>query len=598
MAPRPEERLRRLFDDGHNEGATPEERAKQAALLLAIPPAVREQQAKLLISAFRRATRDRGMPFDVDSQVLNRFRSSFFGGGEFRTHHRVALSEVTADAQKIAFGGPTDRFREENAAFCHLMYQGLQKRFLDRYQGERPEDFLDRPRKASRNLTAMVIDILSKLYHAPPRREFVPNTETSIEAALRKIWGKHFNLSMLEIDRYTRLQGTTSVRPFFDPVMPGNIRLWRFRSDQLRVILDPRRPWEPSAVIERDQPFDNRAPIRIWTRFAMVEMIGRKVTAELHGMGRVPHTFFRDRLGWASFFVEGRGRSLCDGNATVNQKLTDLNEVFQMQGFGVPWIRGETEEDEPSISPRTPIWFKDAEPHHGLFFAQPSGAIQTIRQEIRDDVASILSEQRVPEAALGITIGRTPPSGAALREALRPLLDDLEERAMLFEPQEVDLADSCLRVLRENEPEGFDYDPKVDRPAFAVHYGQPEFSVGLRDQTMRDEFEIAHSIITAAQILRRQKPEEFKTDEQAIQQIIKNQQEAARIGAGQTTFDEDDLDAAFSEAFPLVPGEEDNRTTSQVVADMMLADSLQTAAVDTKKPRRIQQGECGPTNGQ
>ena len=58
--------------------------------------------------------------------------------------------------------------REEDSWFRWQMYEGYQEQFLDRLEGEEPEDFDKRRNKETRNITAMLVDLKGSLYRAPP----------------------------------------------------------------------------------------------------------------------------------------------------------------------------------------------------------------------------------------------------------------------------------------------------------------------------------------------------------------------------------------------------------------------------------------------
>lgn len=490
--------------------------AKEAALLRAA------MKLAKLGSGFRRQ--------NVDSLIIPSFQHTHSGnaqrGGSYRDAHAQVVAEENLNVREIAFRGPSDELREEHAAFCYLMYQGYQQRFVDRHPGETPEAYLDRARKSTINLTRLVIRVLSQLYRKPPRREIREATPDHVKIALREIWGNQFNLDLLAVDRYTRLLGTTAVRPFYDPSSPGGIKLWAFLSHQLRVIPDPARPWKPLAVIERHEPFANKQRIIIWTdkSFLLIKENGAAHGLP-HSLGRIPITFFKDDRCFTSFFVEGRGRGLCDQNAVINAKLTDINEIEQFQGFAVP-CAVNPKEDQITVGPRRVLVFEPASKDEpwGLEFKSPDAPISELRAGIQDDMRNLLRQEQVPDAALGAEIGRRALSGVAIRQAMSPIVSDNEERGLAFNPVEVDLADNMLRIksAHESATGGFTYNPKGDQPHFTVDYQPIEFPTDIRDQIAQDEFDIAQGIETPPSIMRRRDPLKFKTHEEAVAAWEKN----------------------------------------------------------------------------
>ena len=506
---------------------------------------------------------------NVDSVVLPRFqRAIFFGRGTaFRDAHRVTTSATRQDVRRLAFSGPPDLFREEHSAFCYLMYLGYQHRFVDRHPGETPEEFLDRARKSTMNITRLVIRVLSQLYRRPPTREFVEDTTPEhIQEALEEVWSDQYNLDLLAVDRYTRLLGTVGVRPFFDPTAPGNIRLWAFLSHQLRVIPDPARPWKPRAVIERHEPFAHQTRTIIWTdkTFLLIRENGTGVGLP-HALGRIPITFFKDEISYTSFFVEGRGRGLCDQNAVINGKMTDLNEIEQFQGFSVP-IAINPVEDEITIGPKRVLVFRPTgnEPF-GIEFRSPNAPLAELRMGLEMNVSQLLRENEVPTAALGADVARQAISGVALKAAMSPIQQDNDERGRLFGPVEQDLADTVLRIKAKHEP-GFVYNPETDRPVFVTNYQPMRFPTAVRDEIARDEFDVAHGVRTPAQIIRERAPHLFKTEESSLEQWNDNLTEVRGAGFPVPAAMEGEGDGPLAD---LVPPSLDDE---ELLADMMRAE--------------------------
>lgn len=510
---------------------------------------VDSEEAHLLAQAIQLA-RQREPAIGLDVSPLRTVRRTLANlrGQAYRKHHKLVMEALTrvSDAE-VAFGDVPDQVREAHSAFCYEMYKGNQTRFLDRNPDETPEEFVDRPRKSTLNITQLVIHTLSKLYHKPPVRKLEEDTAAHVEAALSEIWNDLHNLTWLEADRYTRLVGTVAIRPFYDATVPGRIRPWVFLSHQLRVVPDEERPWEPAAVIERVQPFARRHKATIWTAKSFVTLKNNQVHYEPHSMGRVPHVFVRDRLSFTSFFVEGRGRILCDPNAILNNDLTDLEEVKQLQGFATLQIVNPAE-DDIRVGPREAFVFrpKEAGEPYGIQYVSPGAPIGELRQDCDRQISNILRVNRVPEAALGAEIGRRSLSGRAIQAAMQPLIEDLEERGRLFEPLERDYADAALRVKNEYEP-GFFYDPLMQAPYFQTDWAEMSFPLDTADQIAQDEFDVAHGIRTPAEIIRREDPDRYETHEAAVEQWHKNLAEMNSAGWSPPREDEEqpDLQASF-----------------------------------------------------
>ncbi len=553
---------------------------------------IEEEEAELIAEAIA-LSKNRARRASHEIPALRSVRRTFFAtsdttGKDFRKFHDLVTQEIQGlTPAEVAFGDIPDECREQYSAFCWSMYAGHQELFLDRHEDEDPAEFLNRPQKRTLNVTRLVIDTLSKLYHRPPTRKHKSETQPGpggeeievfdspieIRDRLDEIWsGELFNRSMQEIDRRCRLVGTVAVRPMYDPDLPGGIRLWLYMSHQLRVIPDPAAPWKPAAVIERVHPFGKEQSTTIWTDTWFVDLRSkRRVTVERHGLGRIPHVFCRDELSYNSFFTEGRGRVLCNPNAILNNDLSDLESIKQMQGFSLLELVNPVN-DKQRVGPRETATFRPSDKTRpfGARFVSPNAPLGELRADIAQQVEQILSVNGVPSAALGAEVNRRTLSGAAIRAAMQPIVSDNKNRESLFKPLEHDLADSMLRIVRRHEP-GFAYNPITDRPQFTLFYQPLEFPLDVRDQVVKDDFDIAQAITTPAQIIRRDNPEEFPDDEASIEKWQENlaEQRTAGFSPGE---DEPNLDlrASYGGLTPTGEGRDpvDTYSTEDLLEDL------------------------------
>ena len=533
-------------------------------------------EGRLLLRAANKAGRSAGQMgggYDFDNFTVNHFRSSFGGrdGNLFRDAQLLNDQELALNPRRLAFQGVPDGVREEHSAFCLLMMQGKQIRFLDRHPGETPEAFANRPRKTALNITRVIINALSKLYAEKPARKLAESTPEEIktalagddEAGIDGIWNDDYDMELLEVDRYTRLEGTTSVRPFYDDEVKGHIKLVVFHSHQLRIIPNPSKPWKPKAVIERHSPFEGGGVIIIWTERSFLQLNADNSvdpSSGPHGMGRIPHTFFRDsKPATGSFFVEGRGRGLCDANAVINAKLTDLNEVYQYQGFAVPEVVNYDSAKDLVLGPRRPVEFEDIEQGQpfGINFKAPPSNLPQLRAEVNADIDQQFRVNGVPPAATGAPINQRSLSGTSIKQSMRPILEDFRERVRLFTPFDQDLADNALSVRAEHDPE-FDYDRKTQRPRYQVDYQEPSFPLDTDSRIKSESHDLAHAMRTEPELMHEKDPDRYPTVEDAIVQWKKNM-ELQRMNPLPDAAGEDvpgeDLTAGLVEDTPLIEGD-------------------------------------------
>lgn len=482
------------------------------------PESVVLGEVALLVEAVRRANTQQLSSVSLDFSPYWRVASSVADNGRlgqaFRAAHMISHREFLMTARELAFGEMPDEVREEMSRFCELMYRGHQLRFLDRHPDETPEQFLDRPRKATLNMTRRIVRLKSLLYTAPPVRDIdEAATKGAIaEAAAAMFANPLYNLALLEADRYSRLLGTVSIRPFYDPKSPGRVRLHMFMSHQLRVVLNMAKPWEPLAVIERQNPYAGSPQYVIWTARSVLTLCGDKAEGRVHSMGRIPHTFFRSEQSFSSFFVEGEGRDLAVANTTLNDKLSDLNEVIQFQGFSSAEVVNP-ESETPALGPRTGLIFrpKDNTVPFGINYKRPGAPLREMREDIAQDIADLLMAHGVPIEAMGGFKGRVL-SGFALRQIMQPILADNKLRGMVFAPLEVDLADACIRVRAEHDT-SFSAELPKDEPAVAmsVRFEDPPMAIEMTEQTQRDDLDLSYGITTPAEIIQRSDPARYPT---------------------------------------------------------------------------------------
>lgn len=219
-----------------------------------------------------------------------------------------------------------------------------------------------------------------------------------------------------------------------------------------------------------------------------------------------------------------------------------------MQGFSLLEIVNPTE-DDVRVGPRQVSKFniEDSTKPFGANFKSPNAPLGELRQDIEAQLRRILMVNDVPVAALGAALDQRAVSGEAIHAAMQPITDDLEERASVFAPVEVALADSMLRVVARHEAD-FHYQepitvtdadgnevtdwivPESRRVNFSVKYQPLDFHKSTRDQVLKDDFDISQGVITPAVLIRREDPDDYPTHEDAVEQWHKNLAETAAAG--------------------------------------------------------------------
>lgn len=409
-----------------------------------------------------------------------------------------------------------DTKRIELAAFQHEMYRGNQLPFLEPHPGESDQEFQRRVHLRTLNLTRVVIDVLSGLYRSPAERTLSGGAPAWREA-LEPAWRLGSPDALLSTaDRLARLQGVCAVQPLWR----DNRLSWRILpAHRLAVIEDPTDPINPAAVVTLSAGpvwdalgrHSGAAFADVWTRDEWMRVRGGEVVSrESHDYGRVPFAFLRDRWPTDSFWVEGRGHSLCYDNAVLNGRLSDLAEVIALQGFGVMEVVNPDPAQDIVLGPGRAVAFRpmQGEPM-GINFKNPGAPIAELVEEMRESIRHILLSQRIPEHALSVSVsGGT--SGIAIHAANSPVVEDRLERARLFAVAEDEMHRAAIAIVAAHTG----LDPS-DAPTMRVNFPEPDLMQTFSDKQRRDEWMLANGLTTPWHLLYRDNPDGYASLDEA-----------------------------------------------------------------------------------
>lgn len=433
-------------------------------------------------------------------------------------------------------GGFDDVRRIELSAFQHEMWRGNQLPFLEPHPAESDADFNRRIHLRTLNLTRVVIDVLSGLYRSPTERTLEGGSQAWHELISHAWQAAPLDAVLSAADRIARLQGVAGVQPVW---VDGGLS-WRvWPAHRLAVVADPRTPWKALAVVTLSagpayDALGRHAPAAfadVWTDEEWIRVEGGEVTArKQHGYGRLPFAFFRDQWPVDSFWVEGRGRTLCFDNAVLNGRLSDLAEVVALQGFGLMEIINPDPHQDILLGPGRAVAFRPlGDERIGINFKQPNAPIGELLDDIRESIRQILLSQRVPEHALSVSVSGST-SGIAIFAANTPVAEDRQERARLFAGAEAELHAAGIAVAAQHG--GLEL---RDAPGMRVSYPGPELlQIGAESQR-RDEWLLANGLIAPWQIMYRDNPDGFASPQEAKEKWIAQRAELRRLGIGETT---------------------------------------------------------------
>ncbi|MBE7492730.1 MAG: hypothetical protein HS108_13380 [Planctomycetes bacterium] len=382
-------------------------------------------------------------------------------------------------------------------------YRGEQLRYLPRHAAESHAEFARRPHRHTLNLTRVLVDVLSQLYRRPVKRA-ITGDHRAAERIRRVLARNPLDLLLLNLDRLARLQGVAALGASWQD---GEIRLWPWPAHRLCVVPDPHWPAAPLAVVAFAAGDGGVA--QVWTpdRHALVSQ-GRVAREADHGLGRVPFAFVHDRSPVDGFWVEGRGVSIVPANAEFNAKLTELAQTASLQGFGVMEIVNPDPAQPLVLSPARAIQFRvSGDQPFGVNFKAPNAPIGDLIADLEFCLRALLKSQRIPESVLSVHAS-SDASGVSILAQQTPVLEDRVERQQLFRAVEADVADLCLALAREHEGTG-------GRAELRVNYPEPELEQSAHERLAADEWRLRHGLVTPWQLMRRDDPDGFATDEEA-----------------------------------------------------------------------------------
>ena len=504
------------------------------------------------------------MPRPPEAEILNAARTVAlrrFNPPKNQQSHllrdRYALSVLEEEA------------REEEAWFRAQMYQGKQVQFLDRLEGEEPEDFRKRRNKETRNVTALLVDMKGMLYRQPPRRKVAPASEDdaseatatleAISAALDAIWTDH-DLAINEVlklaDRMAYLQGLVALRPWYDKAA-DRMHVRFYPKHRIRIVENPDDPRDPLAIIFR---WDALNPIngkpytraQIWTDESFQEHdVNGWAAPEAHPYKRKPVVVVWNEYSPETFWTDGRGGGICEANTIINNHLTDWNHTAEFQSFAVPVVKGSAPGAAEKIGPGQPMHFVGKNASDGLTFVSPDWKTSEQIAFLREKIDGVLEVERIPKSA--IRLEKSATSGLEVIAQNIPLDEYREERREVFVPVERKLASLMLQQLHEHR-DGFNVDPEGVGWQLHVDYAEPVRPADKQQQIAWETHELERGLIHPWQLWMRHDPDRFASEDEAKEAWIAHLQDKVDVEASAPADELRALDLAADPAFAASAG--------------------------------------------
>lgn len=417
--------------------------------------------------------------------------------------------------------------REEEAWFRHQMYTGKQAQFLDKLEGEEPEDFAQRRNKETRNLTSLITEMKGALYRRAPRRavvmadggELSPDAEKLNERLALVYADEHADInSVLKLaDRMAYLQGLVALRPWYDQER-DRVEVTLFLKHRIRIVENDDNPKDPLSVIFRWDAINAKGEgytrAQVWTDETLQEHgpMGWG-PVEPHNYGRKPVVIIRNEYPAEGFWTDGRGGPICDTNTIVNNLLTDGNHTAEYQSFAVPVMTGNTTQDV-KVGPGQPLTFiqPPSGGTPGLAFVSPDWKVEQAKAHIREKIDGILEVERIPKSAVRLESGAS--SGIQIIAENIPLDEYREERRETFAPIERELAHViALRIFEHSTK--FNVDPRKLDWSLQVDYAEPTRPINQTEVIAKRTFNLEQGLVHPWQLWMEDNPDRYPTEDAA-----------------------------------------------------------------------------------
>jgi len=403
--------------------------------------------------------------------------------------------------------------RKKEAVKRLYMYYDEQLEYIE-HQLAHSFAFPERMKPVCLNIIKKIVNNLSMVYLDSPRRT-IEGSEAEKESFAEIMSSTGLNLKMKLSNRYAKLLKTVLIRPVW---RKGKLDLDILTPDVLDVEFGD-TPEDLQAVIITHFPESGKTTEITYTRWTpetiqTLDYRGNVIASEDNPYGILPFIPVWDRMPTSDFWLEGGDDLICL-QETINERLTDLNYVIRMQGFGQAYVKGIKQQSEFRLGPGSvTILPEDGE----MGFAKTNAPITEILESIdflckqaaitNGLSASVMSIEPTEESGISKIVGN--------RELEELRRDDIE----LFRRYELQLFDLFKIIWNTHNP-----NRKIsDSSSLQIDFYDPKPQVSLKDQSETWERQLEMGIISAVDIVMEKNPD-LKTREDALAYLLRIQEE-------------------------------------------------------------------------
>lgn len=364
------------------------------------------------------------------------------------------------------------------------------------------------------NIVKKIINNLSMVYIDAPKRT-VDGSETDKDIFTEIMSSTGLNLKMKLANRYAKLLKTILIRPVW---RKGKMDIDILTPDVLDVEWGD-TPEDIESVMITHFPESGKSTevtYTLWTTETIqtLDYRGNVIASEDNPYSVLPFIPIWDRMPTSDFWLEG-GDDLISLQEAINERLTDLNYVIRMQGFGQAYVKGISQQGDFRLGPGSvTVLPSDGEMGFCSTHAPITDILEAIdfickQAAITNGLsASIMSTQPTDESGVSKIVGN--------RELEELRRDDIE----LFRRYEAQLFDLFKIIWNTHSP-----NRKIsDAATLQIDFYDPKPQTSPKDQASTWELQLEMGIISAVDIALERNPD-LKTREDALAYLLQLQEE-------------------------------------------------------------------------
>ena len=361
----------------------------------------------------------------------------------------------------------------------------------------------------SNNITKRVNDRVSLVYMVPPIRT-LGDPEDEYDMTKYNMYTRMKDMALQGAERKTNLLGLMGTKltwrnnqidydklidfePFFgdDPMRPLAVMFPLFSNDSVHDVTEQK--W---------QYWDHE----YWATY----QDGRLIEEGDNEYGMLPVVWSYRELPDTSFMDVDIDRGLIMANRELNVLQLDGDANIRFRSFGEMWAQGLTED---TVLQKDPSLIHALPAGASIGTTGPEDTTSSVKDWIRQIYTFVAQNHHLP---VDFVEGAVIASGVAIEARNKELMDDRRsdvERWRMTEHEIYEIERAILRVeVGLDLPEKFsvDFRESVDEVLTPA------------EQRAEDDWLLAHNMITEAQILMRDNPDKYESEEEAQKAIEEN----------------------------------------------------------------------------